>query len=199
MKLLFSALFLALVLLPVSAQGQIGVYVNPIATRVSNSQPDTGPFAFLGAGNTSQVFWGANIGGYYDFAHGKSVDVGIDLRDSIQGWNTGRMNNFLIGARVVATSISPKWRPYVEVAGGVGTSRAPHQSIKTSRGRFGVFAGADYKLARHLDARVFEIGYGTLTTTSSSAVGNAPIGNPNPSYPSSGLLSFSAGLVFRFR
>lgn len=199
MKLLFSVVFLALVLLPVSAHGQIGVYVNPIATRVSNSQPDTGQFAFLGAGNTSQVFWGANIGGYYDFAHGKNVDVGIDLRDSIQGWNTGRMNNFLIGARVVATTISPKWRPYVELSGGVGTTRAPHQSIKTSRARYGIFAGADYKLGRYVDARVFEIGYGSLTTTSSAAVPNVPIGNPNPNYPSSGLLSFSAGLVFRIR
>jgi hypothetical protein len=109
------------------------------------------------------------------------------------------MNNFLVGARVVATSISPKWRPYVELGGGVGTTRAPHQSIKTSRARYGIFAGADYKLNRYFDARVFEIGYGTLTTTGSSAVGHAPIGDPNPSYPSSGLLSFSAGIVFRIR
>jgi len=199
MKLLFSVVLSALALLPVSAYAQSGIYFNPMATRVSNSQPDSGQFAFLGDGVTSRTFWGANIGGYYDFAHGKNIDGGIDIRDSIQGANTARMNNFLIGGRVVFKSISPSWRPYVQLSGGVGTTKAPHVAVKTSRARYGVFAGADYKLNRYIDVRVFEIGYGQLTTTSTVAAGVNTVGTAGATYPSSNLLSFSGGIVFRIR
>jgi hypothetical protein len=194
MKLLFSVVLSAFFLIPVSSYAQIGIYVNPVATRVSNSQADTGPFAFLGEGTTSRTFWGADIGGYYDFFHGKSVDAGIDLRDTISGANNARMNSFLVGVRVVAKNLSPSWRPYVQLSGGVGTTRAPHTSLKASRATYGVFAGADYKLNRFMDVRVFEIGYGSLTTVSNSSVGNTTV-----SYPASHLLQASAGLVFRIR
>jgi hypothetical protein len=194
MKLLFTVVLSALFLIPVSSHAQIGIYVNPVATRVSNSQADTGPFAFLGEGTTSRTIWGADIGGYYDFFHGKSVDAGFDLRDTISGANNARMNTFLVGARVIAKNLSPSWRPYVQLSGGVGTTRAPHTSLKTSRATYGVFAGADYRLNRYIDIRVLEIGYGSLTTVS-----NSSIGNTTASYPASNLLQASAGLVFRIR
>jgi|UPI00047C3D7A hypothetical protein len=194
MKLLFAVVLSVFFLIPVSSQAQIGIYVNPVAIRVSNSQSDSGPFAFLGDGTTSRTFWGANIGGYYDFFHGKSVDAGVDIRDTLVGANNARLNSFLIGARVVAKNLSPSWRPYVQLSGGVGTTRAPHTSIHVSRAGYGVFAGADYKLNRHIDLKVAEIGYGSLATVSSSAIGNT-----RASYPSSSLLQISAGLVFRIR
>jgi len=194
MKLLFTVVLSALFLIPVSSHAQIGIYVNPVATRVSNSQADTGPAAFLGAGTTSRTFWGADIGGYYDFFHGKSVDAGVDFRDTISGANNARMNTFLIGARVVAKNLSPSWRPYVQLSGGVGSSRAPHTSLKASRATYAVFGGADYKLNRYIDIRVVEIGYGSLTTVSNASVGNTP-----ESYPSSHLLHISGGLIFRIR
>ncbi|PMX77700.1 hypothetical protein C1X47_32770, partial [Pseudomonas sp. MPR-R2A2] len=84
-----------------------------MATRISNSQADSGVFSFLGDGTTSRMFWGANIGGYYDRWHGEKFDAGIDIRDQIIGANNARENNFLLGARVVAKSLSPSWRPYV--------------------------------------------------------------------------------------
>jgi hypothetical protein len=194
MKLWFAVVLSALFLIPVSSQSQDGLYVNPIAVRVSNSQPDSGPFAFLGEGTTSRTFWGASIGGYYDHFHGKNVDVGFDLRDVYVGANNARLNDFLIGVRVVAKNLSPSWRPYVQLSGGAGTTRAPHTSVRVSRGTYAVYAGADYKLGSHVDLRAIEVGYGSLATMSTAAIGNV-----TASYPSSNLLQVSAGLVFRIR
>ena len=194
MKLLFSLVVSALFLLPTASHAQIGLYVNPVATRISNSQADSGVFAFLGDGSTSRMFWGANIGGYYDRWHGDKYDAGIDIRDTIMGANNARLNNFLVGARVVAKSWSPNWRPYAQLSGGVGTTRAPHSTVKTSRATYGVFVGADYRLSRVIDLKAFEVGYGSLTTISSASVGSAAT-----SFPSANLIQVSAGLVFRIR
>jgi hypothetical protein len=194
MKLLFSLVLSALVLIPASANAQVGLYINPVGTRVSTSKPDSGIFAFLGDGTTSRWFTGVNIGGYYDRYHGKSVDVGFDLRDTYMGANNARLNDFLVGVRVVGKNFSPKWRPYVQLSGGVGTTRAPHSTIRTSRATYGIFAGADYKLGRIVDVRAFEIGYGSLTTISSATVGSAAT-----TLPTSNLLQVSAGLVFRIK
>lgn len=194
MKLLFAFVLSALFLIPVSSQAQIGIYVNPVGIRVSNSKADSGPFAFLGEGKTSRTFWGVNLGGYYDRYHGDNVDVGFDLRDTIVGANNARLNEFLVGVRVVAKNLSPSWRPYVQLSGGVGTTRAAHTSISVSRATYGVFAGADYKLARNIDLKAVEVGYGSLTTMSSSAIGNT-----TASFPSANLLQVTTGLVFRIR
>jgi hypothetical protein len=172
----------------------MGLYINPVGIRVSNSKPDTGIFAFLGEGTTSRMFWGANIGFYDDFFHGDKVDAGIDIRDTVVGGNNARLNSFLVGGRVVMKSFSPSWRPYVQVSGGLGTTRAPHTTLRVNRGQYGVFAGADYKLNRYFDLKVAEIGYGSLPTISTSSFGNS-----TESYPSSKLLQISWGLVIRIR
>jgi hypothetical protein len=194
MKLLFSLVLSALFLIPASAHAQVGLYINPVTTRISTSKADSGTFAFLGDGNTSGQFWGVNIGGYYDRYHGKSVDAGFDIRDTYVGSNNARLNEFLVGGRVVAKNLSPNWRPYVQLSGGVGTTRAPHSTIRLSRATWGVFAGADYKLSRVINIRAFEVGYGSLTTISS-----ATVGSPTTTLPSSNLLQVSAGIVFRIR
>jgi hypothetical protein len=194
MKLLYSIVLSALFLIPAISQAQIGIYVNPIATRVSTSKADQGTFAFLGDGVTSRTFWGVNMGGYYDRWHGKNYDFGLDLRDTYVGANNARMNEFLIGGRFVAKSLSPSWRPYVQLSGGAGTTRAPHSTVKTSRAAWNVYAGADYHWTKAIDIKVLEIGYGNLTTISSASIGSAAT-----SLPSSNLLHFSAGLVFRIR
>jgi hypothetical protein len=193
MKLWFSVLFSALFLLAVPSNAQMGIYINPEAIRISNSKSDSGPFAFLGDGTTSRMFWGANIGYYADFVHGEKFDGGIDIRDMIVGGNNARLNSFLVGGRLVAKSLSPSWRPYVQLSGGVGTTRAPHTAIHINRAQYGVFAGADYKLNRYIDLKVAEIGYGSLPTMSTAAFNSAI------DYPSSKLLQISWGLVFRIR
>jgi hypothetical protein len=195
MKLWFSVLLSAFFLTSLPAHAQIGIYVNPVAIRVSNSQTDTGVFAFLGENTTSRTFWGVNMGGYYDAFHGEKIDAGIDIRDTIVGANNARMNEFLVGARVVAKTLSPKWRPYLQLSGGVGSTRAPHSTVRANRATFGVFAGADYKLGRYVDLKAFEVGYGSLTTISSASVGSAA----TTSFPAANLFQVTAGLVFRIR
>jgi hypothetical protein len=194
MKLLYSIALLALFLVPASSFAQVGIYVNPIATHVSTSEADHGVFAFLGDNTTSRMFWGVNMGAYYDRWHGQKYDLGLDVRDTITGANNARMNEFLVGARVVAKSWSPSWRPYVQLSGGAGTTRAPHSTVSTTRATWNVYAGADYRWTRYIDIKVMEVGYGTLTTISSASVGSAAT-----TLPSANLLHFSAGLVFRIR
>ena len=84
MKLRYFATVVVLVLTTVAAhaqtQGNVGLYFNPVAIRISNSNADSGSFAFLGQNATSNVFYGYNLGGYYDFYHSGSMSAGLDVR-----------------------------------------------------------------------------------------------------------------------
>ena len=77
MKLRFLVPALALALTTIAAHAQVGLYFNPVVSRISNSKADTGPFAFLGDGQTSQIFGGVDFGGYYEFGHYSKADVSI--------------------------------------------------------------------------------------------------------------------------
>lgn len=193
MKFRLFAVIVGLTLTTVAAPAQIGLYLNPVAIRVSNAQADTGPFAFLGNNSTSQMFYGVNIGGYYNFLQRGKTEVGVDIRDSITHGNSASLNSFLVGVRIAAQPFSRPFKPYVQLSGGVGSSRAPTALVRNSRAQYDVFGGIDYTINRHLDFRMFEVGYSSLTTTSSTTVTGA--GN----IPASRLISFSSGLVLRFR
>lgn len=192
MKFRLLATVVGLALTTVAAHAQIGLYLNPIAIRVSNAQPDTGPFAFLGQNSTSNMFYGVNFGGYYNFFHQGKTEVGLDVRDAIVNGNSAVLNSFLVGIRVAVEPFSRPLKPYLQASVGLGTSRAPTTSIRVSKGQYGIYGGADYTLDRHLDLRIFEVGFNSLTTASSTTVSGA--GN----IPASRLLSFSTGLVLRF-
>jgi hypothetical protein len=193
MKLQFLVPCLALALSTMAAGAQVGLYINPIATRISNSQvdPEPDPFGFLGANTTSRTFWGPVIGGYYEFFHGEKADVSVDIRDSIVHGNGASLNSFLIGARVSSKPIATSFVPYAQLSGGIGTSRAATSPIRQNRGTFDISGGVDYRFSSHVDFRAIEIGYGTVSTVNS---GN--FGGPTQ-LGSSRLLNFSTGLVFR--
>jgi hypothetical protein len=169
----------------------VGLYVNPVGTHITNSQADTGPFAFLGDNTTARMFWGANIGGYVNFYHHPKYDAGIDIRDSIVTGNNARLNSFLVGGRIVAKPIADKFKPYAQLSVGVGSSKPPTSSVHLSRFEYGIYGGLDYTLAKHVDFRAFELGYGSVSTVNS---GN--FYGPT-TFPSSRLFSISSGLVFR--
>jgi hypothetical protein len=188
----YLALAVGLALTTLAAHAQVGLYINPVAIRVSNSQADTGPFAFLGENSKSNIFYGVNIGGYYNFYHQGKTEVGLDIRDSITNGNSATLNSFLVGVRVATEPFKRPLKPYVQASVGVGTTRPPTSSVRSNRAQFGIFGGADYTLSRHVDFRVVEIGFNSVTTASSSTIGG--VGN----IPASKLLSFSTGLVFRF-
>jgi hypothetical protein len=169
----------------------VGLYVNPVGIHITNSQADTGTFAFLGDNVTARTFYGANIGGYVNFYHAPRFDAGVDVRDSIVTSNNARLNSFLVGARFIAKPIADSFKPYLQLSVGVGNSKPPTSPIRLNRVEYGIFGGLDYTLAKHVDFRVFELGYGAVSTINS---GNF---NGTETFPSSRLFSVSTGLVFR--
>jgi hypothetical protein len=169
----------------------IGLYVNPIGIGISNSKADTGVFAFLGEGATQRTFYGAAIGGYVNFFHAQKYDAGVDLRDIIVSGNGAHLNSFLLGGRVAVKPLAEKFKPYLQLSVGVGSSKAPHSPIKLNRLQYGIYGGLDYTLAKHVDFRAFELGYGSVSTINS---GNF---NGTTSFSASSLFSVSTGLVFR--
>ena len=175
-----------------AAHAQLGLYFNPDVTFISNSTADTGPFAFLGEGKTSQTFGGVGFGGYYDFHHEPKFDVGVDMRDAIEHGNNAEINSFLVGLRVAARPQESRWRPYLEVAVGDGHTRSPKNPVHVNKLEVDGYLGADYKLTRHIDFRAVEIGYGSVTAINSSLYGGTT------SIPAFRLLNISSGFVFRF-
>lgn len=191
MRLRYVLPALALAVVAVSAEAQVGVYLNPVVTRISNSTPDNGAFSFLGNGVTSRTFGGLDIGGYYDLTRA-GMKFGVDVRDTIVHANNASLNTFSLGARVEASPIAHGMRPYAEVYAGAARSKAALTVVHSTRAAYGVLAGVDLPLNRHVDFRVVELGFGSVTTTNSSLYGSPPpIG-------ASTQFSVSSGLVFRF-
>jgi hypothetical protein len=192
MRLRFVLAAVVLAAVAASARAQVGVYLNPVFTRISNSTPDSGPFAFLGQGATSRNLGGLDFGGYYDITHGPGMKLGADVRDTIVHSGNASLNIFSVAARVEAPPLTRGIRPYVQLAAGAGTSKSDESLVHATRGMFGVFAGIDYPINRHLDFRVVELGYGSITTINSYIYGGpTPIG-------ASRMVHISSGLVFRF-
>jgi len=197
MKLRYLATVVALTLTTVAAhaqtQGNVGLYFNPIAIRASNSVADSGPYAFLGQNSTSNVFYGYNLGGFYDFFHSGKLSTGFDMRLSDLHANNAMLKQFLVGLRVADQPFKRPFKPYVQISVGEGSTKAPESTVHEGKLDYGIFGGVDYTLGRHVDFRVFEIGYGSLTTASTSSIAAA-----GPTIPAAKLVSFSSGLVFRF-
>ena len=120
-----------------------------------------------------------------------SLDAGVDIRDTILTANNARLNSFLVGGRVVAKPLAEKFKPYLQLSVGVGSSKPPHSPIKLNRLQYGIYGGLDYTLAKHVDFRAFELGYGAVSTINS---GNF---NGTTSFSASRMFSVSTGLVFR--
>ncbi len=184
--------FAVLAVAPAAASAQTGLYLNPIAIRVSNSVADKGTFAFLGQNQTAQTFWGVNFGGYFDFKNPRPIKFGLDMRDSILHGSGASLNNFLVGIRISGRPFNNALKPYIEPVVGEGHSRAPFTAITVGKVEYGAFAGVDYATSHHIDFRLVEVGYQSLITASSETIGGTA------TIPSSTMLSVSTGLVFRF-
>lgn len=192
MKLRFFVLPLAFVLLSITVQAQTGLYLNPVAIHISNSTADSGPYAFLGQNSKSQMFYGANLGGYYDFKHASVLGVGVDVRDAMLRGNNAGLNTFSLGVRLTAKPFAAPYKFYVEPAIGMGKTHSPYSPKHVTKVQPQIFAGVDYTIQKHIDWRMVEVGYSTLTTINSADYQN-PI-----TISSSHLLHISTGVVFRF-
>jgi hypothetical protein len=193
MKLRLFAAVVFLALTTAASHAQIGLYLNPVAIRVSDSVADSGPFAFLGQNAKSNVFYGVDFGGYDDFFHmPNGISVGIDLRQSVLHADNAALKEFMFGLRVSAKPFTRPIKPYLQASVGAGATKAPTSSVSVKKVDYRIFAGADYTIQKHIDFRMFEVGYGALPTISSDTVGGTL------SVPSAKMLNFSTGLVFRF-
>jgi hypothetical protein len=193
MKLRYLASVVLLALTTVAAHSQVGLYFNPVAIVATNSVADNGPFAFLGQNSTSQVFYGYNLGGYWDFFHSGKIGAGFDMRYSDLHANNALLRDFLVGVRVSGTPFAKPFKPYVQVSIGDGTTKAPQSTVHISKLDYAVSGGVDYPIAHHVDFRIFEVGYGSLSTASTSTIAAS-----GPNIPAASLLTLSSGLVFRF-
>jgi hypothetical protein len=191
MKLRFLVSALALVFLTIGARAQGGLYFNPIVTIVNNSVADTGNFAFLGSGQKQQIFGGVMIGGYYEVYHAPKFDFSVDLRDEIEHGNSASLNNLLFGVRGTYKLTNSSFKPYAHIAFGDGRTHSPLSPIHVTKAEYAIFLGADRPLNKHVDWRVVEVGYGSVTTISTSIYSNSL------SVPAAKLFNFSTGLVFR--
>jgi hypothetical protein len=191
MKLRFPVLALVLALTTIGIHAQGGLYLNPIFSHISNSTPDTGPFAFLGQGGTSKMFGGVVFGGYYDVFHQPKFDVSLDMRDSILHGGDASLNSFLFGARFAAKPTRSSFKPYAQASVGEGRTKSPLSPVAATKFSFIVAAGLDRPINRHVDWRIVEVGYGSLTTISSYLYSGRTI------IPAAQMVNFSTGLVFR--
>ncbi len=194
MKLRFLAPALVLALTTIAAHAQVGIYVNPVVSRINNSVADTGPYAFLGSGQTAQTFGGIDFGAYYGFAHFSKADVGVDMRDAIEHGNNASLNSFLVGLRLAAKPMAfAGLKPYAQFSVGAGRTKAPKSNAHLERLQYGIFVGADKPLAKHVDWRILEVSYGSVDTISSHTFGG-PV-----DIPAARIFTFSTGFVFRFK
>ena len=177
-----------------AAHAQVGIYLNPLATRVSNSTKDTSVFSLLGPTSTARTFWGVQYGAYYDFYHQGNLGVGLDLRGTDVHANNGSVKDLLFGVRFSGNNIHGSWKPYAEATFGGGWTKSPGSAVSVRKPQYRIFGGLDRPIHQHVDLRAIEVGYGTLQTISSYTVGNGG----GTVIPSSKVLTISAGLVFRF-
>ena len=124
MKLRSLAVVVVLTLSTLAARAQTGIYLNPVAERISNSI-DEGPFAFLGQDITSRVFYGYTLGVYNDFYHAGKLSAGLDVRLSDLHANNAMFKSFLVGARVTGSPLFRPFKPYAQFSFGSGTTKAP--------------------------------------------------------------------------
>jgi hypothetical protein len=191
MKLRFLVPAFALALTTIAAHAQVGIYFNPVVSRISNSTADTGSFAFLGDGSTSRIFGGVDFGGYYDFAHYTKTDISVDVRDAIQHGNNASLNSFLVGLRINEKPTTHGFKPYGQFSVGAGRTRSPYSPAHIQKLQYGIFGGIDKELNKRVDWRIVEVSYGSVNT-----INNQTFNGPTP-IPAATVLGFSTGFVFR--
>ena len=153
---------------------------NPVAIRVSNPTADAGPFAFLGQNSTSQVFYGYASGGYYDFLRrpGLCRIRRARVRLARQQCHAEELPG---GRARLRKPFRRPFKPYARFSFGVSTTKAPASTIHVSKFDYALYGGVDYHPQKHIDFRVLEIGYGSVTTVSTADVGGGgTLTSPRP-------------------
>jgi hypothetical protein len=206
MKLRSIAIVLTVALASAAAYAQSGVYVT------ADSQQFTQEGIYLTPGAHTNIdrpwLFGAGYGVYYDVSHVPLVGalplldkvkgtgpivIGIDARgDTLRlpeyGSQLDRQDG-LFSLRIAPKKLIYKSTPYIVGGFGVGHTRVPFASHYTNNLIYEFGIGADRKLNRNLDWRMFEATAGFL--------GNYEVNNVNIPNQSNYLVTLKTGLVFR--
>ena len=203
LPLVVTAAALALAALPSIAHAQAGAYALFTTDRLSGIK--SSPILPTGVSyNDSVAPLGFTGGAYYDFKSFGPVRLGVDLRGSTTNTKRGAQTNSdgagahiysaLGGVRLSFHTPIKYIKPYVEGAAGLGrtnygvltnasTSNYVTPGVQTvSNLEYHGYAGIDLPFASFASWRVFEAGYGALTST----------GNAAHTYP---IMSISTGIV----
>jgi hypothetical protein len=161
---------LALVALIPGARAQTGIYASFTASKVDTSD--------------KQWIYGPTVGVYFDTSHFAIVELGVDLRGNFLGGSRStQIQSGVAGPRLVLRTPIIPIRPYAEGLLGVGhgtTGLGAERVIQTTI-EYQFLAGLDLTLIPHVDWRVVEFSYGSLSNFE---------GGLHPR-------SLSTGLVFR--
>jgi len=207
MKLRSLVLALAIALVAVTAHAQSGVFVTMDAQQFTQ-QGIYGPSSVGTHSNTDRPWiFGPTYGAYYTVNHVPffntlpylskvktgPVSVGIDARGDVyrvsEYGSTLNRADGLFSLRVAPRKPLFGSTPYVIGGFGVGHTKLPFASYYTNNLAFQFGIGADHKIAKHIDWRVFEATAGFLNNY---AVNNA-LGPNQSNY----TVSVRTGLVFR--
>jgi hypothetical protein len=191
MKFRLLAAVVGIAMLTGAAQAQVGIYVSPLFSHISNSTVDNGVFSFLGSNTTSRLFKGVGMGVYDNLYHSPKIEAGPDVRLNILRGDGAQLTSFLVGGHVSYKTKNPAIKPYGLLGIGVGNSKAATNSLHISKFEYNIAGGVDYSFSSHVDWRVIEIGYGSVEAISTGLV--SATGNTS----SSRMINFSTGLVFR--
>ena len=167
MRLRYVLAAVVLAAVAASARAQVGVYINPVFTKISNNIPDTGPFAFLGDGATSRNFGGLDFGAYYNISHGPGMKWGVDVRDTTVHSNNAALNIFSVAGRVESAPFTHGIRPYAQIAAGAATQQGAADSDPHDARHVRHLCRHRLSANRHIDFRIVELGYGSVTTENS--------------------------------
>jgi len=179
MKLRLSVLLVFLAMAAASSSAQLGIYGNFDATHLSSK-------------TSLDTMWlyGPNFGAYYNFIHAGPIAAGLDVRGNFLFGNHLKYRSGLVGVRVAVNPPVLPIKPYAQFSVGGGAvkpdSSGPIQTHYTTKFQYGVFGGADITVLPHVDFRLIEVGYSTMTGIGGGSA-----------VPATSLVTVGSGIVLR--
>lgn len=196
MNLRSIAVLFALAGASIAARAQAGVYAMFDAQQFSRTGLLASPVA--GSSNSDNPWlYGTTFGGYYMVSHLPMVGalhtgpvaVGVDGRGTIVRTNTPySRDDATISIRVATRNTFATVKPYVQGGAGVGHTKVPGQTNFTNNWSYIFAVGADRKLNKMVDWRVFDVSGGFM----GDYVAGSNVNNSNH------ILNFATGVVVRF-
>ncbi len=148
--------FLLLLLVPLYAKAQVGLYAEFSAAKANVTN--------------STWIYGPTFGAYLDHGQFWILSTGIDARGAILGSGNNTLDSGLIGPRLVVTPHILPIMPYIEGLIGIGNAGYYQGNAPTTVTKFQYqfLGGLDWTILPRIDWRLVEFSYGGLSGLGSS-------------------------------